>query len=110
MRNVEESRNRAEMIGPVSGWWVTKGTMITLQSEPDPDADENAPRYSFMTLLNWLNANHVLTTGRKTSDGWIVTIKKTGKNFWASSKTDAIGKAVSYILSDAAHLFESRAA
>jgi hypothetical protein len=106
----EMEKSCADMIGPASGWWVTRGTETTLQSEPDPEADGNAPRYSFATLLNWLNINRVLTTGHKVSDGWIVTIKQSGKNFYAQSKADAIGEVVKYVLSDVAHLWESKAA
>lgn len=103
-------QNGISPIGPVSGWWCKKGEKWIICSEPDVDADENHPRYSFATLLNWLNANRVLTTEHKTSDGWIATVKQSGKNFYAQSKADAIGEVVKYVLSDEAHLWESRTA
>lgn len=102
--------NGVSPIGPVSGWWCTKGTTTTLRSEPDIDADTNVPQYSFATLVNWLSMNRVLTTGHQISDGWICVIKQSGKSFWGKTKADAVARAVSYVLADEAHLMESRAA
>ena len=98
----------ASPIGPIAGWWCKKGGVFSVRDEPDVEAELNIPRYSFATLLNWLNANRILTEGKRASDGWIVTIRKSGKGFWAGSKADAIGKVVKYVLEDEAHLWESR--
>jgi hypothetical protein len=49
---IEEKRNRAEMIGPVSRWWCKYGEEWSLHTQPDVEADENTPCYSFETLLN----------------------------------------------------------